>query len=199
MEMAGTKSDPLTTFCKVVISRHNGNWPITEKRLAQEFIEYFDAPHFVFARHISEFGQSLNIKVLYDKLPMDLFGANFTLAAKRLIVICDREDRVVTRSHTFLHELRELLENEFRLLGFPCLDIDTKEDAADEFARSVALVSNEKLFRELMQSSMQLDKTWQQVTACTFVVLFQLIAMVGVGYSSIYPLLEGPSTSRLPK
>jgi hypothetical protein len=185
-----TKPDLLAQFCQIIVSRHGNEWPITEKLLAREFVEFFHLPPLFGFMDISEFSEKINVEMLNDETPNDLFGANFRFNGKRIIVICNRNDRLITQGHTFLHEIRELLENEFKSLGFPSLTLENKEDSADEFAKAASFIPFEGLCDYLFERSATLDMKWKQIGAGIGVGFLKIFMMLAVHYCAIYPQLE---------
>ncbi len=191
METTNEKPDLLAQFCQITVSRHENEWPITEKLLAREFAEFFQLPPMFGFAHISEFSGKINVEILKDETPEDLFGANFEFNGKRFIAICNRNHRLGTQGHTFLHEIRELLENEFKLLGFPSLTHNNKEDGADEFAEATSFIPIEVLCAYLFERSARLDKKWKQIGAGIGVGLLEIFMMLAIHYCAKYPQLEG--------
>ena len=192
VEDLGSKPDLLKEFCRRLVIQYRDKWPISEELLAKEFCEYFALPLFFGSINISEFSQKLNIELLEEEIAEDVFGVNFCFNGARMIVLCNRKERYQVQGHTFLHEIREILENEFQLLGTPALTEESKEDAADDFADAAFLFPVQNLFRNLMEKSLQLDKAWKQIVAILGLGVFEMFMIMASQYFSIYPQIEPP-------
>jgi hypothetical protein len=105
----------LIGFCQLVQQKHGSEWPPTEETLADEFVEYFQLETLVNLEELQEICDRLGITFRIEQLPESLRGINYRYQEKREIVISDSQ--FLTKEHTTLHELREVIEYEFRDSG----------------------------------------------------------------------------------
>lgn len=85
--------------------------------------------------------------------------------------------------HTALHEIRELLENTFRSLGFSTADSSQLEDRANEFASATFVFSGAEVFKDSIEYASQIEPTWQKwitvgliILGAVFFILYSLLA-----------------------
>jgi hypothetical protein len=128
----------LSGFCKTVIANHSGKWPPNEDALAHEFVSFFGIDGLLGMDALERFCQKLGIEVSIRELPKPLRGHNCVYAGKSEIVVGAGHGPAVglgTREHTLLHEIRELIEYEFRKLGRPVATTTSDlESRAEGFA-----------------------------------------------------------------
>ena len=196
MEAPHSKPDLLKEFAERIVNQNKINWPVSEALLAKEFCESFDLPPFLSSVNIPQFSEKLNIVLIKEEIADDVFGLNFCFPEKRVIVLCNRKERHFIQGHTFLHEIREMLEHEFRLLGFSSFTKEDKEDRADGFADLVFLFPIEKSFPYWLERSAKLDKTWKQIGAAAGLICLQIFAILAICYLSSYPQIEPPRHKR---
>jgi hypothetical protein len=194
---ASPQNRSLDEFCRHVVAEHSDRWPIDEQTLAQAFLRFFDITRVPHAVTLPTLSQRLGIRFSLEELPEDLFGANFAIAGTRLVVVCSRPEHRIVQAHTFLHEVRELLEYEFRSLGYPSCEGSERdlESAADEFAASVIGKTSEDLWMRLADSASNLDSGWKKFGAFCLILLAALAMALNVEYGKQYPRIakRGPS------
>jgi hypothetical protein len=87
----GTEKDPISGFCRAIISRHAGNWPPTEKVLAEEFVNWLGVKCFQSRDAMRELCLCKGINLSFIPLPPDLHGFNCIFQDKKEIVLSERE------------------------------------------------------------------------------------------------------------
>jgi len=142
MDSISNNANPfaLPEFCAAVANRHASAWPPTEHQLAQEFLAHFGNARFGFYDGIVKWCGEVGIHVSTRDLPHDMRGGNFWHEQNMSIVLPVNGGCFISREHTLLHELRELLEHNFGHLGYPTADGDAREKRAEEFASCVRIV-----------------------------------------------------------
>ena len=133
------RSLALPEFCAAVVNRHAFAWPPTEHQLAQEFLAHYGVTRLGFYDGLLNWCGEVGINVSMMDLPPDLRGANFWHERNVSIVMPPNGGCFISREHTLLHELRELLEWEFEHLGHSSGDLDTRESRAEQFAACVRM------------------------------------------------------------
>jgi hypothetical protein len=161
----------LHAFCSDFATRNKETWPPDEELLAKQFLSHFQLPPFLHGANLGEICEKLDIQFVKEKLPNDLLGSNFRFAGKRRIAINDRPERVGMKEHTFFHEMRELLEYDFREIGFPTTEKNGEEleSRADEFALCL-MCGQEETWEKLTKSTFQMRSTWSMIG--TIVLIF---------------------------
>ena len=134
------QSFALPEFCATVLNRYASAWPPTEHQLAQDFLAHFGTARFGFYDGLVKWCGEVGIEMsTMDCLPHDMRGGNFWHEQNMSIVLPLNGGCLISREHTLLHELRELLEHTFKYLGHPIADGDAHEQRADEFAACVRI------------------------------------------------------------
>jgi hypothetical protein len=176
--------DPIRTFCSEFVRRHSANWSVEEGLLAREFAMHFKLPPFLHDANLEKISENLGITFVEEKLPDDLLGSNFYFAGKRRIAVSDRLEHVGIKEHTFLHEIRELLEYDFRAIGFPTVKTDANEleSRADVFALSAILCCSEKTWESWTKSALEIQSSWRMIAALTFIFAGRFICLLNAGY-----------------
>jgi hypothetical protein len=128
------QSRALADFCAGIVNRHALAWPPTEERLAQEFLAHFGSAHFRTYEGMINWCENAGISFLTTAMPHDLRGLNCSHENGQLIVMPISGGSVISREHTFLHELREVIERVFENLKYPLADANAIESRADQFA-----------------------------------------------------------------
>jgi hypothetical protein len=178
------EQDIIRRFCFEFVRRHSENWPAEEGLLAREFVTHFRMPPFLHSANLEKIGESFGIKFVEEKLPDDLLGANFYFEGKRRIALADRLEHVGIKEHTFLHEIRELLEYDFRAIGFPTVKTDAHEleSRADVFALSAILCCSEKTWESWTKSAFEIQSSWRMIAALILIFAGRVIYLFNAGY-----------------
>lgn len=167
----------LSGFCQTVYQKHGSEWPPTEETLADEFVEYFKLETLVNLGELQEICDRLGIIFRIEQLPESLRGINYRYQEKREIVISDSQ--LLTKEHTTLHELREVIEYEFRDLRTPICTTEDKEGRADSFAVSVRMCAFGKEIPGWMDHVGSIESKWPRRAA--YGVSFVIIAIYVLG------------------
>lgn len=191
-----TIQPPLTLrgFCEAVLTRHSAKWPPDEGLIAQEFVLFFQTEKLLGFTALQRFCQGLEVAVSIQKLPRELRGHNHRYQGKREIVIGTPAQGPPSASiweHTLFHELRELLEYEFRELGCPVANsFSDLEARAERFASSVRAFGAIKSWQPLLESIGEVKSTWARVG-------LGLLAVGILGFTSLGCLLLPSFEGRL--
>ena len=167
----------LSGFCQTVYQKHGSEWPPTEETLADEFVEYFKLETLVNLGELQEICDRLGIIFRIEQLPESLRGINYRYQEKREIVISDSQ--LLTKEHTTLHELREVIEYEFCDLRTPVCTTEDKEERADSFAVSVRMCAFGKEIPGLMDRVGKIESKWPK--RAVYVLLFVFVAVYFAG------------------
>jgi hypothetical protein len=168
-----------------VHQKHPSKWPPAEEALADEFVSYFQLEALFYWERLTELCNSLGIYLSVTDLPGPLKGHNYRFGDNREILISTRQ--VLTKEHTALHELRELLEYEFRDLGTSICTNEDQEERAESFAVSVRICAFGKEIPGWMDQVGGIESKWPRRIA--YGLLFAIIAIYALGIV-ISPLLE---------
>jgi hypothetical protein len=188
----------VTALCEREIAHHISNWQIDEAQLAHDFVEFFKPYVIPLFHNLTDLCGRLSIEVFVKELPFGHSGLNCCYGERRAIVVSEAELPALSREHTLLHELREILEYKFRELGHAIAeDEDDLEVRAECFAASVRMDATSGMWLELFESASNLNATWKRYGAYALVgfgVVVQFISILGpwVDY-----LQSNPSRSRL--
>jgi len=135
----------LSGFCKTVIANRSGKWPPNEDAIAHEFVSFFGIDGLLGMGDLERLCQTLGVAVSIRELPKPLRGHNCLYDGKSEIVVgtvAGPTAGLGPREHTLLHELRELIEYEFRKLGRPVAttpsDLESRAEDFASLARAVA-------------------------------------------------------------
>lgn len=171
----------LAAFCQHVIAKRLPKWPPTEEILAQEFVEYFKFKSLIVLEEIQRLCDSSEIILHITPLPDPLWGYNYRYQGKREILISNSQ--VLTKEHTALHELRELLEYEFRDLGTPICTNEDKEERAETFAILVRICAFAKEIPAIMDHVRSIESKWWRGAAYGLSILFAMVYSIGLALS----------------
>jgi hypothetical protein len=172
----------LVAFCQHVIAKRLPEWPPTEEILAQEFVEYFKFKSLIVLEEIQKLCDNSEIILRITPLPDPLWGYNRRYQGKREILISNSQ--VLTKEHTALHELRELLEYEFHDLGTPiCTNNEDQEERAETFAISVRMCAFAKEVPGIMDSVGSIESKWRRSAACGLFIVFAAVYCIGLALS----------------
>jgi hypothetical protein len=195
--------DQLSAFCEAYILQHREKWPTSEDELAKAFVLRFGIPIIFRIADLQNFLVQTNIELVERDLPVDLLGANMSFGIKRQIFTSNNPDYVPFRVHTVLHEIREIIEVEFRRLGFRTTNSSGLDSRADDFAFEVHMCTGMDSIKEFFKYGRETTSTWGQFASLCFIIaiyfLFGLRSFFGAfGYHSQDPIGRRPvrSTSK---
>jgi len=172
-------SDPLVRFCRDSLSTNLGNWPLNEDALARAFISRFPVSSFLMKDDLQALGAKLGVDVFFRQLPADISGFNGAYEGEREIILSETENPLGISTHTFFHEIRELIEHIFISLGHPTFPPDGAEKRAEEFAMAVRSNSALKESEYLIENALNASSNWLRwisVAAVTVLMASQAVA-----------------------
>jgi hypothetical protein len=192
--------DLLRAFCEEYI-RENGQNLIDEAQLAQSFVKFFGIPTLFDLSGLDEFFCETNIDLRKGDLPVGLLGVNMSCEGKRIIDLSERPEQKHFQVHTALHEIREIIENDFRSLGFGTVDSQSDiENCADKFAFCATVLSQMPMFAGLFTSASEIESNWQRVVSLILVVVgasfVGLHSYVGAFHPHVAPTPTGTQFKR---
>lgn len=161
------------------MANHSGNWPPAENTLAQEFAEQFSLKLLSSPERLIEFAKGLGIDASLGALPDEIRGLNCSMGERTVIVLSEQESFPGSREHTFFHELREIMEYQFRGAGCPTARGTELERRAEQFAGLVRMAICTREFGPLFEKAQAVERTWARVLA--FAGLLILALGVGLG------------------
>lgn len=150
MDSAVTIQPPLTLrgFCEGFIAKHSSGWPPHEATLADEFVAFLQLDSLLSVRDPKELCKRLGINVTVRGLPEGLRGHNHAYQGRQEIVlgaVSGQAEAFGVQEHTLFHELRELVEYEFRKLGRPTTtaasDLEARAELFASTVRSMAAMN----------------------------------------------------------
>jgi len=134
------QSPALPEFCAAVVNRHASAWPPTEDQLARYFLAHFGVARFARYDGIVNWCGEVGVRFSTERLPQDLRGLNYWHENVFAIVMPINGGCFISREHTLLHELREVLEGILGHSGNPTVsDRDALESRAEQFAACVRI------------------------------------------------------------
>jgi hypothetical protein len=170
-------SDPLLSFCKDFLSSNRESWPLSESALAWAFVSQFPVSSFLLRSGVEEVCLRLGVDVSFRELPPDLAGFNSGYGGNREIVLSEIENPLGITTHTFFHEIRELIERIFIDLGHPTIPPGELEKMAEEFAITVRMNSAFKESESSLENALEIQSDWLRwgsVALISGFVLFQV-------------------------
>jgi hypothetical protein len=167
-------SDPLLPFCEGVVSRHANNWPPSEETLAREFLSQFPISPVPKPENLKEFGTRLGIEVSFRALPQELPGYNCSYDERKEIVIREKEGFPGVITHSFFHEVREIIEGIFVDLGHPTESGKQLEKRAEDFAREVRWNSGLNTLGPVIEEIRTIPSKWRRWGSFVLVLIFAL-------------------------
>jgi hypothetical protein len=173
------QSSALLEFCAAVVHRYASAWPPTENQLAQEFLAHFGTAGLGFYDGLVKWCADVGVHVSTRDLPHDMRGGNFWHEQNMSIVLPVNGGCFISREHTLLHELRELLEHNFGHLGYPIADGDARERRAEEFAACVRMAVFVESSKEFFQLAGDVKNPLGRVCAYGLVGALTVAALVG--------------------
>jgi hypothetical protein len=192
-----TQDDPLKAFCEAYTSQHREKWPTSEYELAEAFVSHFGIPIVFRMADLQNFLVRTNIELIEGDFPADLLGVNMSFGMKRQIFTSRNVDHVPFRIHTVLHEIREIVEDDFRRLGFATTNSSGLDSRADEFSFAVHFYAGMASIEDRVKDASEMNSTWQSFgSLClftVFAVLFGLSSLFGAfGYRFQGPSIQKP-------
>lgn len=175
--MCDESRDALKEFCETYISRNgrnrstNGEW-----ELASAFVEFFGIPPLSDVSGLEGFLARTNIEIRKGELPAGLLAVNMSFEGKRRIDVSVRREQLYFQVHTVLHEIREIIENDFRRLGHETTYSQDLEHCANEFAFGVIVCSLSHLFGSLFDNAWEIQSTWRR---------WGVLALIGIGVVAV--------------
>lgn len=170
--------DRLRTFCEEYISQNREKWPPSEYELAEAFVLHFGIPFTFRVADLKNFLIQTNIELIERDLPADLLGANISSGVKRQIFTSTGAEHVPFRVHTVLHEIREVMEADFRGLGFPTTNSRGLDSRADEFSFAVHMSAATPSIQGWVNDPSETTSTWQSFASlCFCTVMFALFGL----------------------
>jgi hypothetical protein len=151
--------DPLTEFCEHEISAHSANWPPDEVTLAMDFITFFHAEDCALFSQLVDLCARFSVEVSLLELPDRHSGINCCFGEKRVILISTSEIDGFSREHTLLHELREIVEYQFRELGHGIAEREELEKRAELFAALARMHVGAALWTSLVGAAANIRAT----------------------------------------
>ncbi|HTS07858.1 MAG TPA: hypothetical protein VMP68_19955 [Candidatus Eisenbacteria bacterium] len=171
-------NDSLTAFCESYTSQHREDWPTSEYVLAEAFVSHFSIPIVFRMSDLEKFLNQANIELIQGNSPRDLLGVNMSFGGKRKIFTSQNADHVPFRIHTLLHEIREIIEVEFRRLGFNSTNSIGMDSRADEFSFAVHMFAGMASIQDWAKDASATESTWQSFgSLCIFMVITFLFGM----------------------
>lgn len=181
-------SDSLLSFCEGVLSRHQDNWPPSEEILAEEFLSCFPVSPFPEREELKQLGCKLGIEVSFRSLPPELPGYNCSYGEKKEIMIGETEIFPGVITHSFFHEMREIIEDVFIDLGYPTESGKQMEERAEHFAEAVRINSANKLLLGSVEEVRKIPSKVRRWGAFLLVFIFALGHRIGC---LLLPYFEG--------
>jgi hypothetical protein len=180
-------SDALTTFCQSYISQNTACWPTDETKLASVFVKFFRLPLLGHVGTLEGFAVQTRIILIETELPGNLLGMNVSFEGKKQILYSGHRRHIHSPVHTVLHEIRELLENEFRRLGFATIQTRRGlEKRADRFACAAFLESGVPELQHWISKTSEIESKWRKFGGFALIVicglLFILFSHMGAYY-----------------
>jgi hypothetical protein len=153
----------LATFCETYISQ-NGRNSIRESQFARAFVEFFQIPPLFDIGGLERFLAQANIEVKITQLPGDLLGVHMLFDGKGRIDLSQRPEQRYFQIHTVLHEIREIIENDLRPLGFGTAESQHDfEHCANEFAFYAIMFSQMPLFKFFFDDAFETESNWRKL------------------------------------
>jgi hypothetical protein len=173
------RSLALPEFCAAVVNRHASAWPPTEHQLAQEFYAQFGMNRLSFYDGLVNWCGDVGINVSTMELPHGLRGATFWHERNMSIVMPPNGGCFISREHTLLHEVRELLEGMFAHLGYPTCNGAALESRAEQFAASVRIAMFVESSKDFFKLASEVQNPLGRACAYGLVGLVTAASVVG--------------------
>ena len=171
--------EPLITFCQGVLAKYVSQWPPEESKLADEFTGHFGLSTLATFENQVKLCENLGIKVSEAILPENLRGHNCCYGNQREIQI--HKQKYLTREHTLLHELREILEHIFKDMRYPTAKQRSALEArAETFASSVRTGTFTKMLEGIFQAAAKIESKWRRWGAFFLISLFGVAGLLSI-------------------
>ncbi len=171
----------LVTFCRGAVSKYVPQWPPEESKLADEFIAHFGFAAIATFENQVKLCETLGIKVSEAVLPENLRGHNCCYGNQREIQIHNGKGHVITREHTLLHELREILEHIFHDMGYATAkERSAIEVRAETFASSVRTGTFLEMWKHILQCGEKIESKWKRWGAFFLLTLFGIAGLFSI-------------------
>jgi hypothetical protein len=180
-------SDPLTSLCQKIIAAHLDHWPPGEAAIAEEFVSAHPFQAFASTEDLSQLSLRLRIEMSVGPLPESLRGYNCAYGNRKTILIAEKQSFVGATEHTFLHEIREILEYIFTDHGFPTTNNEDLEHRAEEFARLVRMVATQRSLTGFLEIMPEITSKWGTLVVFGLIVVGTLVQLLGC---ALLPQLE---------
>ena len=167
--------DPISDFCAHSIATFSPKWPPDEATLASEFIRFLGVQDCTFWPQLSALCSRLSVEVYLVDLPPENSGLNVRHGERRAIFVNKAELQGLSREHTLLHELREILEYKFQELGRPVAKKNDLEERAEMFAVFVRMECAVAIWSAILESVGSLQVRWQRIGTSILVTLGALV------------------------
>jgi hypothetical protein len=163
-----TIEPPLTLrgFCEALFRGNSEKWPPDEYTIATGFVFFFRLERELKFKDLEQFCRDLGVEVSVQKLPRELRGHNHRYQGKRGIVVGAVAETALPgiREHTLFHELRELIEYEFREIGHPvAANFSDLESRAETFAGGIRTYGAIKGWQPLLEGIGEIKSGWAKL------------------------------------
>ena len=173
------RPDTLAMFCEVYISQKGRNRPIDEWELADAFVKAFEIPPLFDVSGFEGFLAKTNIELRKANLPADLLGVHMSVEGKRRIDLSERPEQRLFQVHTVFHEIREILEKDFRRLGFSTSESDEDlEHCANQFAFCAVICSQMDIFKFWFNNAYEIKSNWRKWGTLSLVGMGLLVVAI---------------------
>ena len=173
------QSRALPEFCAAVVNRHGSAWPPTEDQLARDFLAHFEIAQLAHFDGLVRWCGDVGVRVSMLELPHDLRGGNFWHEQNMSIVMPVNGGCFISREHTLLHEVRELLEKLFSYLGYPTGEGAALEARAEQFAVCVRMAVFLESSKDLFHLAGDVKNPFGRLCAYGLVGALTVAAVVG--------------------
>jgi hypothetical protein len=165
---------PLLFFVRNDSEKHSDKWPVDELALAAEFVVYFGVPPMPRLTDFEDLARRLAIDLSVAHLPKGVSGYNCRYKERNSIVLEPLEGSAKHAGipeHTFLHEMRELLEYEFRQHEQATAHGADLESRAEQFASAVRIAAPMPLWTDMGKSALEIKSAWRYVVVGLVIAL----------------------------
>lgn len=173
------QSRALAEFCAAVVNRHDSAWPPTEDQLARDFLAHFGTARLAHYDGLVKWCGEVGINFSTAELPHDVRGFNYWHENTHSIIMPINGGCFISREHTLFHELRELLEHNFRHLGRPTAVGDALESRAEQFAACARTAMFLEWSKDFFQLADDVKNPFGRVCAYGLVGALTVAAVVG--------------------
>ena len=190
-------SDPVSNFCAHVITTFAAKWPVDENTIASEFVTFFGAQDCNLYPQLVDLCLRLSVEVHLADLPPENSGINVCYRDRRAIFVRKAELSGLTREHTLLHELREIIEYKFRELGRPLARKNDLEERAEAFAVFVRMECASEMWSTVFKSVGNLQVRWQRIGAYILVAAGVIVHFFWAAIPSLNYLVSSDKAHKI--